>query len=180
MRFLGNLFFLCLLTFSCQSSQGKNFESGMVRTALAASWSSSKTETAGVSTESRDRALLASSGAFLTPTMEAGLEFSYDQEDGEATKTTGRGASLYGRFWQSPSGPNRTWAQAGLGWSDREIGSDLDGGLWWNASIGVTQFMTKNGALETSIRWNDQSFSSAGFDDSQTRTSLLLSYAIFY
>jgi hypothetical protein len=152
----------------------------MVRTALAASWASTESETGGISSKNKERALLATAGAFLTPTIESGLEFTYDQEDDGVTKTTGRGVNLYGRMWQSASGPNRTWGQIGAGWADRETNSNLDGGLGWNISIGVTQFMTKNGALETSIRWDDQTYSGAGFDDSKTGTSLLLSYAIFY
>ena len=166
--------------FSCQTSEGLVFQSGTARSSFAAGWDSSEVQDGGSSEEVTTLQGQAQAGAFLSPSIEFGLDLDYfDQEVAGATSTS-MGIGLYGRYWFQQKGNARAWVEAAGSYSDLDLDGDSDSGISWSGAAGISQFLTTNSALEASLQYSDQTYELTSGSLGITSTSILLGYAIFY
>ncbi len=168
---------LCL---SCAASNGPQFKSGTVRSAFSSSWNTVETSNSQGESKAERIGFNASTGAFLTPTMESGVNLDYLKTRYSANPSTIGAASWYGRYWFQTHGNVRSWAQAEAGYAKLQaFGSQADN-WFYSGSAGITQFITQNGAVEFWLEYSDFSWELRGAPYDVGDTSVYFGYSLFY
>lgn len=169
-----------LFCFSCAASNGPQFKSGTVRSAFASSWSTVENSNVNGDSKSERIGFNSSTGAFLTPTMESGVNIDYlKTRDSDQPNTIGS-ASWYGRYWFQTHGMVRSWMEGEAGYAKLQAMGTADDSWFWSTSAGITQFITPGGAVEFWIEYNDYSWNIRGAPYDITDTSIYFGYALFY